>query len=234
MRTQTFALLTAFVAGAASLTAQNVGSLPARSPFRDTEKRQSLALIIGPSFGGRDIAGAAPRGGLALGLRYDIPLGGSPIDFTGFLMRQGATRDVLQPGLPPASRIGTSVSEGLYMLDAAFTLRLTGNKSWRSLVPSITGGVGFVAGAGSPRDSSGFTFGSRFAPSVGFGVKYAPERSRWTVRADLTNRLYSVPFPQTFRDSTPGAPRIVGVNSNSDWVRNTMLTLGLVREFGRR
>jgi hypothetical protein len=58
--------------------------------------------------------------------------------------------------------------------------------------------------------------------------------SRWTLRADITNRFYSVRFPESFRDSTPNIPRIVGPNSRSDWVRNTMMTLGLVREFGRR
>jgi hypothetical protein len=54
------------------------------------------------------------------------------------------------------------------------------------------------------------------------------------VRADLTNRFYSVAYPQTFRDSTPGIPTIVGPNVKSSWTRNTMLTLGLVREIGRR
>jgi hypothetical protein len=217
-----------------SLPAQDVGSQPTASPFRDVEKRQQVTFLSGLTFGGKDIAGAAPRGGLAFGARYDIPLGGSPLDFTGILMRQGATRDILQPGLPLANRIGGSRSEGLYFLDAAFTLRVTGNKSWHSLVPYVTAGVGFAVGNGSATDSSNFVFGSRFTPSAGIGIKYAPVRSRWTVRADITNRFYSVQFPQSFRDSTPNIPRIVGANSRNDWVRNTMMTLGLVREFGRR
>ena len=83
-------------------------------------------------------------------------------------------------------------------------------------------------------DSSKFEFGNRFAPLLGFGVKFAPLRSRWTWRADLTNRFYSVKYPDSFRDSTPGVPRIVPVNTKSSWTRNTMLTIGLVREFGRR
>jgi hypothetical protein len=203
-----------------SLQAQDVGSQPAASPFRDVERRQQVTFLSGLTFGGRDIAGAAPRG--------------SPLDFTGFLMRQGATRDLLQPGLPLANRIGGSRSEGLYFLDAAFTLRVTGNKSWRSLVPYVTAGAGFAVGNGSATDSSNFVFGSRFAPSLGIGIKFAPVTSRWTLRADITNRFYSVRFPESFRDSTPNIPRIVGPNSRSDWVRNTMMTLGLVREFGRR
>jgi hypothetical protein len=224
----------ALLGGTTALPGQSVGSLPVNSPFRDVEKRQSVTLLSGISIGGKDIAGAAPRGGIAQGIRYDVPLGGSPLDFTGILMRQAATRDLLQPGLPLANRIGGSVSEGLWMLDAAFTIRVTGGKSWHSLVPYVTAGAGFVVGAGSATDSSGFAMGSRFAPSGGLGLKFAPERSRWTVRADITNRFYSVRFPQSFRDSTPNVPRIVGPNSRNDWVRNTMFTLGLVREFGRR
>ncbi len=217
-----------------ALSAQNVGSMPEQSPFRDVEKRQGFAILAGPVFGGKDAAGAAPRGGMAVGVRYDLPLGASPLSFTGTLMRQSSKRDVLQPGLPLANRIGGTVSEPLWMLDAGFTLLLTGNRSWHSFVPGITLGAGLVSGAGSVTDSSNFKFGTRFAPSGGLNLRYAPARSRWTVRADLTSRLYSVPFPQSFRDSTPGIPRIVGVNSKNDWVMNTMLTLGLVREIGRR
>jgi hypothetical protein len=159
-------------------------------------------------------------------------LGNSPLAFTSSFMRQAATRDILQPGLPLASRVGANVSQPLYMLDAAFTLMLTGKKSWHHLMPSVTGGIGIVTDNKSVVDSSQFKFSTRFAPVFGLGVKYAPERSRWTVRADLTNRFYSVPYPQAFRDSTPGAPRIT--TARSSWTRNSLLTLGLVRGFGRR
>ena len=222
-----------FVIGSSTLGAQ-VGSIPERSPFRDVEIRQNLSLLLGQSFGGHDKVGAAPRGGTAVGLRYDINLGQSPIAFTSVVMRQSATRDVLQPGLAIANRVGASVSQPLWIIDAAFTLLLTGNRSWHSFVPSTTVGVGIVTDNKSITDSSKFDFGNRFAPVLGFGLKYAPLRSRWTLRADLTNRFYSVKYPQSFRDSTPGIPRIVATNIKSSWTRNTMLTLGLVREIGRR
>ena len=219
--------------GGAALGAQ-VGTIPEKSPFRDVEKRQDLAVLFGTSFGGHDKVGAAPRGGTAFGLRYDINLGDSPLAFTTSVMRQSATRDVLQPGQPLANRIGTRVSQPLWMIDAALTLLLTGHRSWHGLVPSATFGLGLVTDNKLITDSSRFDFGNRFAPVLGLGVKYAPVASRWTVRADLTNRFYGVPYPQTFRDSTPGIPRLVGPNVKSSWTRNTMLTLGLVREIGRR
>jgi hypothetical protein len=214
--------------------AAQVGTVPANSPFRDLEKRQDLTLLFGASFGGHDKVGAAPRGGSAFGVRYDVNLGDSPLTFTTSLMRQSASRDVLQPGQPLANRIGVRVSQPLWMIDAGLTLLLTGNRSWRGLAPSVTFGVGLVTDNKLISDSSRYQFGNRFAPVLGFGLKYAPVRSRWTVRADLTNRFYSVAYPQTFRDSTPGIPTIVGPNVKSSWTRNTMLTLGLVREIGRR
>lgn len=211
-----------------------VGSTPERSPFRDLEIRQDVTLLAGPSFGGKDKVGAAPRGGFAVGARYDINLGKAPLAFTATVMRQSATRDVLQPGQPVANRVGINVSQPLWMLDGAFTLLLTGNRSWHSLIPTATFGGGIVTDNKAITDSSQFQFGTHFAPLFGLGLKFAPQRSRWTVRADFTNRFYSVKYPQTFRDSTPNVPRIIAGNTKSSWTRNTMLTLGLVREIGRR
>lgn len=219
--------------GSSTLAAQ-VGSTPEKSPFRDLEIRQDVSLIAGASFGGHDKVGAAPHGGMAVGLRYDVNLGTSPLAFTTSVMRQSATRDVLQPGLPLTNRVGANVSQPLWMIDAAFSLLLAGNKSWHSLVPSVVFGASLVTDNKTITDSSKFEFGNKFSPLFGFGLKYAPQRSRWTVRADITNRFYNVTYPQTFRDSTPNIPRVVGASVKGSWTRNTMFTLGLVREIGRR
>lgn len=230
-RTTTLGAALALLAIAPAVQAQ-VGTTPERSPFRDLEKRQDVTLMFGPSNGGKDKAGAAPTGGSVFGARYDVNMGASPITFTAMIMRQGATRNILQPGLPLAQRVGRTVSEGLWSFDAAFTLLLTGNRSWHSLAPSVTAGVGLMTNNAGITDSSQFSFGTRFSPVLGLGLKYAPQRSRWTMRADLVNHFYSVPYPQTFRDSTVGVPRIT--TSKNDWVRNTRLMVGITRMFGRR
>jgi hypothetical protein len=219
---------------AASPLAAQVGSIPEKSPFRDLEIRQDVTVFAGISFGGRDRVKAGPHGGSVFGLRYDVNMGKSPLAFTAFVSRQGATREILQPGLPLTSRSGGTVSSPLWSIDGAFTLLLTGNRSWHSLVPSVVFGAGVVTDNKLQTDSSKFNFGNKFAPLLGFGVKYAPLSSRWTLRADITNRFYNVKYPQSFRDTTPGVPRIVPVNVKGSWTRNTTLTLGLVREFGRR
>jgi hypothetical protein len=154
--------------------------------------------------------------------------------FTSSFVRQGSRRDILQPGLPIANRIGATVDQPLYMLDLGLTLLLTGTKSWRSLVPSVTGTVGVATDNKGVVDSSQFSFGNRFTVGVNFGLKYAPQRARWSMRADMMNRFYSVRFPSTFRSAPTGVDPIVGANVTSDWTRNTVFTLGLVREIGRR
>jgi hypothetical protein len=227
----TIALLTA---GVVTHAGAQVGTTPEKSPFRDLEKRQDVGLVFGISTGGRDLAGAAPRGGSAIGVRYDLGLGNSPLSFTSMLVRQSASRDILQPGLPVANRIGATVSQPLYFVDLGFSLRLTGNKSWRNVVPAVTAGVGIVTDNRAVTDSSLFKFGNRFNIQFGLGMKYAPQRSRWTVRGDITNRFYSVPYPATFRTAPTGVATIVGPNVNGKWTRNTMLTVGIVREIGRR
>ena len=228
-RAAAIALLVATLAP--SLGAQ-VGTLPAKSPFRDTEKRQEVSIIMGPTFGGKDKVGAAPQGGSAYGVRYDINLGASPLMFTSMITRQSSTRDILQPGLPLSQRIGATVGQPIWSLDGALTLLLTGNRSWHSVVPYTTIGAGIVTDNKGVTDSSQFSFGTRFAPVFGLGWKFQPERSRWTVRADFTNHFYNVPYPQAFRDSTSGVPRIT--TSKNDWVRTTLFSIGIVRQFGRR
>lgn len=215
--------------------AQQVGTTPDQSPFRDMEKRQDVTLFFGLSTGGHDRAGAAPRGGGVFGARYDVRMGNTPLAFTAMVSRQGATRDVLQPGLPVAQRVGASVSQPLYFLDGGFTLLLTGGKSWNNFVPSATFGAGMAFDPRGVSDSSKFSFGSRISPSFGLGLRYAPVNARWTVRGDIISHFYGVKYPQTFRDSSvAGVPRIVPINVNSSWTRNTAFTLGITRGFGRR
>lgn len=228
VRSAAIALVVAPVAHA------QVGTLPERSPFRDVEGKHELALFGGLG-GGRDAVGAAPNGGLALGVRYDFHVTG-PALLTARLVRQGAERDILNTrGVPPASRVAGTVSQALYLADVGVTLNLTGRKSWRNVVPSVTAGLGLATDFRGASDSSQFRFGNRFALQVGGGVKWHA-RGRYTVRADLVNYLYNVAYPGTFRIAAPAAgeqPILPITAGLSRWTRNSMLTIGVSRHFGR-
>ena len=229
-----FVRLAALAALVAPAARAQVGTLPERSPFRDLEGKQELTLFTGLG-GGRDAVGAAPNGGLALGVRYDLHISG-PALLTARLVRQGAERDILTTrGVPPAGRVAGTVSQPLYLADLGLTLNLTGRKSWRNVVPSVTGGLGIAADFKNASDSSQFRFGNRFALQFGGGVKWHAH-GRWTVRADLLNYFYSVSYPGTFRILAPvdGEQPILPITSGlSRWTRNSMLTVGVTRTFGR-
>ena len=230
-------LRAALAAGALVLTAPlgaQVGVVPDKSPFRDVESKQDLTVFLGLG-GGRDLAGAAPSGGVLLGVRHDLHVSG-PAAFTSRLTMQLAERDVLRTrGVPPAPRLVRTESQPLYFADIGVTLNLTGRKSWRNLVPSLNGGLGLVGDFRAASDSSQFRFGNRFALQVGAGLKWHA-RGRWTVRADLANYFYSVSYPSTFRIVAPVAPEqpILPLTAGlSSWTRNSMLQVGVTRVFGR-
>jgi hypothetical protein len=54
----------------------------------------------------------------------------------------------------------------------------------------------------------------------------------WQVRADLTNRSYTIAYPEAFFVAPAGGTPILSANeSRSLWVNNPAFTLGLSRLF---
>ena len=229
------ALAAAVLLVAAPVHAQRtVGVQPTGSPFRDLEHKDDLTFFGGLA-GGRDRVGAAPNGGPAIGVRYDLHVSG-PAAFMSRLVVQLSDRDVLRTtGVPPAPRIARTVSQPLYLADIGVTLNLTGRKSWRNVVPSINGSLGLASDFRAASDSSAYRFGNRFMLQAGAGIKWHA-RGRWTVRADLSNYFYNISYPQSFRILQPTAPEqaILPITDGlTGWTRNTMLTVGVVRHFRR-
>lgn len=224
----------AMFAAAPVLAQKTVGVQPVSSPFRDLEYKDDLS-VFGGLGGGRDRVGAAPNGGAALGVRYDLYVSG-PAAFTARFVTQLADRDIFRTrGVPPAPRIAGTVSQPLYLTDVGITINLTGRKSWRNVVPSINGSLGIAADFRDASDSSGYRFGNRFMLQAGAGIKWHA-RGRWTVRADLTNYFYNVSYPNSFRILAPQGqeqPILPVTDGLTGWARNTMLTVGLVRHYRR-
>ena len=67
------------------------------------------------------------------------------------------------------------------------------------MVPEITGGCRIHLGFQGGSDVGGFKFGTRFALNWGAGLRYVPGGgSRYQLRADLTNRLTSIRYPDAY------------------------------------
>lgn len=203
-----------------------VGALPTNSPYQDVEYRQELTAFTGWFAPSQDPARVAPQGGPMLGVRYDVRIGG-PASFTGRFTTVFSERRLLDPSRPPATRLVANREQGLYLADAALTMALTGQKSWKRLVPYTSVGVG-VASDFKGADESGYRFGTTFAFSFGGGVRWLP-RDRWQLRADVTDWLYQIEYPNSFYVPTSASADdavLEQSQATSVWKHNLGLTIG--------
>jgi hypothetical protein len=167
-----------------------------------------------------------------VGLRYELSLTG-PLAFSTDVTRSFSQRDVLEPTRPAAQRAAGRENTPVYAVDVALALNLTGEKSWHHLVPQVRAGLGVVSSAAKD-DSSGFSFGTPFAFSLGGGLKFVPNGGRLALRADVTDRIFKLSYPDAYyrlaSDNTAVLPR---TTSSSFYTHHTALTVGVSYLFRR-
>lgn len=209
-----------------------VGHPPAASPFRDLTYKQEVVVGAGWFDTGRDPAGVAPQAAPFAFTRYALQFR-NPVIFSAQLGVVPTERRVLDPQRAPDARYVGDRQVNLGVLDVSLGLALTGFRSWRHLVPEVRGGAGFISDF-KDTDLGGFDFGTPFAFHVGGGVRWV-KWERWTVRADVTDRLYRVSYPQSyFQRQVAGQPAILeDRDSNSAWTHNLSLAIGLGYAFDR-
>ena len=228
MRHRIALALLSLVASSPAL-AQVVGHRPTESPYRDIEFKQEITPFAGWFAAGADPAGVAPQSGPMIGARYEIRIGG-PAQFMARVGHVVSERRVLDPERPPSTReLGTTASS-LYIADLGISLNLTGQKTWRGMVPVLTGGGG-VASDFRSADAGGFRFGTQFAITVGGGVRWVPQNSRLQFRADLADYLYQISYPTAYVLGSEENPRIT--RKQSAWTHNLALTAGASYRFFR-
>jgi hypothetical protein len=217
-------------ATAAPVFAQ-VGYDPPNSPFRDLDFRQEISVLGGYFNAASDDAGVAPRSGPAVGLRYEVRIGG-PAQLMVRTLRVSSERQLLDAGVAaPARDLGVR-SEALYLADVGISLNLTGQKSYRGLIPVLNGGFGLVSdlkGKADPQSDTlrtGYKFGTPFAFSVGGGVRWTPG-GRFQLRADLNDYLYQIKYPTSFYTALPGVTPVLAADvKQNQWKHNVALTVG--------
>ena len=158
---------------AAPLAAQ-IGHVPKQSPYIDLEYKQEATMFGGYYNAGTDQVGVAPQGGPMLGLRYDLRLGG-PAALTTKFAYVASQRTIIDPRRPEGQRVVESnASWPLYIADVGIALNLTGQRSYRRLVPFINGAVGVATDFKGGADVGAWRFGTPFAFSFGGGIKWVP------------------------------------------------------------
>jgi hypothetical protein len=210
--------------------AAQVGFIPTRSPYLDLEQSQEFTIIVGQYHGHRDPADVAPGGGFLIGAHYEWRAGG-PAHITGEITRSSSDSRIINPLVGGTGRDLGNLSRPLYSANVGLGLSLTGAKSWHHIVPELSSGLGFISDFRSQPDTGGFKFGTRFAINWGGGIRWVPG-GKWAVRGDITNKLYTISYPETFFVAPTGAPAVVpSTQARSFWMNNPAFTLGLSRLF---
>jgi hypothetical protein len=210
-----------------------VGHTPQESPYVDLIYRHEITTFSGYLDTRRDPAGVAPRSGPLAGVRYSLYLTG-PAFFTARLGYVKSERSVLDPLEPASSReVLPAANVRLMLADVGLAVSLTGFKSWHRLVPELNGGVGIVSDFRTKADVGGFSFGTRFALSLGAGVRYVP-RGRFQLRVDVADNLYRIPYPDSYFDTASDGSTILEPDHPTGiWTHNPAITLGISYLFGR-
>jgi hypothetical protein len=215
-----------FVIAASSAQAQ-VGHVPAKSPYLDLDYHQEISFLFGYMSARHDEADNAPKSFFpALGLRYEATVAG-PLALSVDVVGGTGSRNVLNPLNPAPTRFVGEQTNTEVAADFAAALNLTGHRSWHNLVPQVRGGVGLLHN-GAADDSSGFAIGTRFAFSWGAGVKYVRPGSRLQIRADVTDRMFKIDYPDSFyRLASDNTSVLTGAAAKSFYTHHTYLTVGL-------
>ena len=232
----------------ASAAGAQVGYPPQQSPYRDLRESMEVTFYSGYFRAKKDPARVAPVSGPMVGAHYQWRAGG-PANLTFDVARISSERRVLDPEKNGRTIVGTDTtycaiaeesckSAGvyrwpLYSFDGALAMALTGERSFFRLVPEVKAGVGVVSDFHSQPDVGQFGFGTRFALTWGAGVRLLPG-GRYSFRADITNRLYTVKYPVTYYvPADDGTTIFTQRQSRSAWLNNPAFTFGVSYMFSR-
>jgi hypothetical protein len=224
---------------AAPLTAQ-VGYDPRQSPYRDLRETQEITFFSGYYRAKTDPARVAPQSGPIFGALYQWRASG-PFHLNVSVARVSSERRVLDPDLPgtctgiPAGdcKLIDTFRWPLYFIDGGMALSLTGARSFYHLMPEVKLGAGAATDFRTQADVGDFAFGTRFAFNWGAGIRWVPGGA-WQVRADLSNHLYAIKYPNAYYVAAPDQSVIfTNKQSNTAWLNNPSLTIGFSYLFPR-
>ena len=217
------AVALAALAAPGSAEAQ-VGYPPAQSPFRDLEYKQELTLFGGWYKSDDDAAGVTPGSGPILGLRYEIRVGG-PAQFMARVATIQTERRAVNPAAPEATRDLGVHDVSQFLIDAGISVNLTGQKSWKRLVPTVNAGVGVVSGD-KKVETDPYRFGTPFAFTYGLGLRYVPG-GRFAMRLGADAHLYRQQYPAAYYAAAPDGTAVLDEGQSTNfWKNNVALTIG--------
>lgn len=203
----------------------DVGYPPPKSPYADLEFKQEVTAFAGYFLAAKDPAGVAARSGPMGGIRYEVMVGG-PAQFVVRVARVNSERRVIDPAQPAATRDLGVQSWPIYLADLGLSLNLTGQRSFRGIVPVIYTGVGVVSDLDKKVEEDPFNLGTTFAFSLAGGLRIVPG-GRFQLRADAGTYIYQIRYPTAYYALTSDNTSVLDAKQAKNfWKRNFGLTVG--------
>jgi len=214
-----------------------VGHRPESSPYNDLRARRVLSFESGYLTGSSGSAKVGPGSGVYGGAKFDLHISGPAALSFGAGVAQ-LERIIIDPRFGPENRTLDTATQSIILLDAGFDMLLTGEKTWRGLVPYFGAGLGMALGTGVEADSlSGFKFSANFTFGPKIGIWIHPS-DRITFRLEAKDIMWQLGYPDGFftaPEFEPTAPPVLDPNVTKDkqWVHHIGLTLRIGYTLGR-
>ncbi len=93
--------------------------------------------------------------------------------------------------------VDANASWPVYLADVGISVNLTGQRSYRRIVPFVNGGLGVATDFKGGADVGAWRFGTPFAFNFGGGVKWVSS-GNLQVRADFSDHLYQIKYPNSY------------------------------------
>jgi hypothetical protein len=226
-------LLPALALSLAVPAAAQVGYPPDRSPYEDLSGRQGWSTNVGLLAPGWDPAFVHPRQGLLVMSRYELKLTNALWLNARLGLAPGLERAVKDPLFADSLRDFGTTRDAYALGDIGFGVNLTGNKSWRRVVPQVHGAIGFISTVGEDYDLGAYRFGTKVQISYGVGVRVVT-RSSWEMHADITHMFWKYKYPAAYGGSGDASDRSIMRDRPLDpWKGNLLWQVGVSRYFFR-
>ena len=222
-----FSLLVLALLFAAGRIVAQVGFDPEHSPFRDLRAGTGLQFGVGWFSGSRGDVGVGPSDGPTASGRFELHTAGPAVLSFGLTYAQ-LDRFVVLPESSAATRTKGPFANDLLFLDAGLQLRLTGQKSWRHLVPYIGAAIGLAFELSGPRDPSGYQLGTKFTIAPGAGVRLQAT-SRLSLFGDFRWQFWRLSYPTSYRVPSPvDSTTVLAPNQDdADWTTHPWFSAGV-------
>ncbi len=193
------------------------------SPYQDFNQLHAFQLDVGYFSGNTGDAGVGPQGAPIANLSYGRHIGGAMFAF-GTVGYTSSKRTLIDPDLPKDQQNKGLVSDPLVFANLGLLLAVTGEKTWRGMVPF----VGFTLGAAyssEKPDAGGYVFGTKFFFGLGAGLRYRLKRP-WVLNISAWDYLWQLQYPTSYFKTGPNS--VLPINApDKQFTNNGVFTLGL-------